>query len=71
MNRQQPICDACGQPVLMQAELPPLPPTKQRILAVYDSVQESVQKNCDAPCGRMIRMAGPKTASACTCTCHN
>jgi len=29
---QQPICDACGQPVLMRSELPPLPPIKQRIL---------------------------------------
>jgi hypothetical protein len=32
MNRQQPICESCGQPVLVQPELPPLPPTKQRIL---------------------------------------
>jgi hypothetical protein len=32
MNREQPICDTCGQPVLMRSELPPLPPIKQRIL---------------------------------------
>jgi hypothetical protein len=32
MNRQQPICEACGQPVLIRPELPPLPPIKQRIL---------------------------------------
>jgi len=32
MNRQHPICDACGQPVLMRSELPPLSPIKQRIL---------------------------------------
>jgi len=31
-NLQQPICDACGQPVLVRSELPPLPPIKQRIL---------------------------------------
>jgi len=30
--RQQPICEACGQPVLVRSELPPLPPIKQRIL---------------------------------------
>ena len=33
MNKQQPVCDACGQPVLIQAELPPLPPIKEKILA--------------------------------------
>jgi hypothetical protein len=31
MNREQPICDACGQPVLMRSELPPLPPIKEKI----------------------------------------
>ena len=29
----QPICESCGQPVLMRSELPPLPPIKERILA--------------------------------------
>jgi hypothetical protein len=32
MNRQQAICESCGQPILAQSELPPLPPIKQRIL---------------------------------------
>ena len=32
MNRQQPICESCGQPVLMRSELPPLTPIQQRIL---------------------------------------
>lgn len=32
MNRQQPVCESCGQPILLQSELPPLPPVKQRIL---------------------------------------
>jgi len=36
MNRQQPICDACGQPVLVRSELPPLPPIKERI---FDAVK--------------------------------
>ena len=31
MNRKQPICESCGQPVLVRSELPPLPPIKQRI----------------------------------------
>ena len=31
-NRQQPVCETCDQPVLVRSELPPLPPTKQRIL---------------------------------------
>jgi hypothetical protein len=31
-QHQQPICEACGQPVLMRSELPPLSPIKQRIL---------------------------------------
>jgi hypothetical protein len=36
MNRQQPICESCGQPVLVRSELPPLPPIKQRI---FDAVK--------------------------------
>lgn len=34
MNRQQPVCESCGQPVLMRSESPPLPPIKQRIFDV-------------------------------------
>ena len=35
MNRQQLICDACGQPMLMlRSELPSLLPIKQRILEI-------------------------------------
>ena len=32
MTRQQPVCESCGQPVIVSSELPPLPPIKQRIL---------------------------------------
>jgi hypothetical protein len=34
LKHSQPICEACGQPVLMQSELPPLPRIKQRILDI-------------------------------------
>ena len=30
---EQPICESCGQPMLMRSELPPMPPIKERILA--------------------------------------
>jgi hypothetical protein len=32
----QPICEACGQPVIIASELPPLPPIKQLI---FDAVR--------------------------------
>jgi hypothetical protein len=31
MNRQQPICESCGQPVIQPTELPPLTKIQQRI----------------------------------------
>jgi hypothetical protein len=37
MNRQQPICEACGQPVLIRSELPPLTPIQQ---AIFDIVRK-------------------------------
>ena len=36
MNRQQPICESCGQPVIQPTELPPLTPIQQTI---FDTVR--------------------------------
>jgi hypothetical protein len=37
MNQTQPICEACGQPVLIRSELPPLTPIQQ---AIFDIVRK-------------------------------
>jgi len=37
IKHSQPVCEACGQPVLQRSELPPLPPIKHKI---FDAVRK-------------------------------
>jgi hypothetical protein len=34
IKHSQPVCEACGQPVLVHSELPPLTPTQQTIFDI-------------------------------------